>query len=125
MLMHDRWLGLDYPGGPSGSGGRGLGRHSGPVLWNGEAHGCSSFTERLNPFWADQMDHDFQHESTREDAFSHLDPLPGSARVHWERCDESRAILSKLASITAENWQEQEYVECNWDYAEAAYEAKN
>ncbi|CAM6126176.1 unnamed protein product [Calypogeia fissa] len=109
---------------PSGLGGRGVGRHSGPALWNGGASRPSSFSERTNPLWADQMDHNFQPDSSREDAFSHLDPLSENARVHWERCAESRALLSKIASITTENWQEMEHVECAWDYADAAYEAK-
>ncbi|CAM6100298.1 unnamed protein product [Calypogeia fissa] len=102
--------------GPSGLGGRGSGRNMGPSTWHGGANGHSGFSERSNPLWADQVQN--------EDAFPHLDPLPASSRIHWERCAESREMLTKLAAVTKENWDSQEYVECSWDYAEAAYEAK-
>ncbi|CAM6096136.1 unnamed protein product [Calypogeia fissa] len=107
--------GRGYGRGPYGVNARGMDRNGGP-----NSH--SSFSARTNPLWAEQMDHDLCF--AQEDLFPHLDPLSPSARVHWERCAESRDLLTKIASITSENWKDQEFVECEWEYAEAAYEAK-
>ncbi|CAM6084773.1 unnamed protein product [Calypogeia fissa] len=70
------------------------------------------------------MDHDQHHSTLREEDHNHMDSVPEVARAHWEQLQESRTALHKIAHITAEKWAEQEFVECDWDYVEAAYEAK-
>ncbi|CAM6111226.1 unnamed protein product [Calypogeia fissa] len=70
------------------------------------------------------MEHDQGHPPCNDEAYNHMDSVPAMARAHWEQSLESRTALKKIAQITAEKWADQEYVECEWDYVEAAYEAK-
>ncbi|CAM6097614.1 unnamed protein product [Calypogeia fissa] len=70
------------------------------------------------------MDHDQPHSNNNDEAQNHMDSIPTLARAHWEQSQESRVALKKIAEITTEKWAKQEFVECEWDYVEAAYKAK-
>ncbi|CAM6124130.1 unnamed protein product [Calypogeia fissa] len=108
--------------GSFGIGGRGR------AFVDGQGHrdnfGHALFASRSNPLWTEQMEHDQMHTPAPARAYDHMDPLPELSRAHWEHYPESQEVLATIARITAENWSEQEFAECDWDYAEAAYEAK-
>ncbi|CAM6098151.1 unnamed protein product [Calypogeia fissa] len=93
-----------------GYGGRGAGRHS---LRSG-------FSTRGNPLWGEPMDHDQTFAFQNATGVNREGTSAARDRASWEQSNASKAALSKIAEITTEQWSEHEYVECQWDFAEAA-----
>ncbi|CAM6082405.1 unnamed protein product [Calypogeia fissa] len=102
-------------------GGRGAGCFA--AFSNGRSRGAeqAGFYTRGNPLWTDIMDHDQSHRPSQADGLNHWAREAGADRMHREQNSECKNALNKIAEITIEKWSEQEYVECNWDFEEAAY----
>ncbi|CAM6102955.1 unnamed protein product [Calypogeia fissa] len=108
----------DY-GGPFGARDGGA-RHG---FGNYRGRGRHGYAVRNNPLWADHVEYGHNRQASWDEA-SHMDSVPSLARPHWEQMVETRELLTKISKIIAENWSEQEHVVCDWDFVEAAYEAK-
>ncbi|CAM6094025.1 unnamed protein product [Calypogeia fissa] len=106
-------------------GGRGAGRHNSVPGWRGGSAPRPGFSTRGNPLWTDQMEHDQTRPYVHMQEQRRWADTTSSMPSQWEQSVECHEALAKIAEITSENWIEQEYVECQWDFAEAALEVKN
>ncbi|CAM6082592.1 unnamed protein product [Calypogeia fissa] len=104
-------------------GGRGIGRNPSLSHWTGRGP-RASFSTRGNPLWSEPMDYEQAPPSEHTEERMHRDTTPGLDPEFWEQSSASKAALDKIVAITSENWHEQEFVECQWDFAEAALEVQ-
>ncbi|CAM6087485.1 unnamed protein product [Calypogeia fissa] len=104
-------------------GGWGVGRNPAFSSWQGRGP-RAGYSMRGNPLWSAPMDHDQAHSFAYPRERNHRDAAPGLDREYWEQSNANKVALKKIAEITSESWQEQEYVECQWDFAEAALEVQ-
>ncbi|CAM6094562.1 unnamed protein product [Calypogeia fissa] len=103
-------------------GGHGAGRFS--SFPSGRSRGTTQagYYTRGNPLWADPMDQDQSHHQVKAAGLNQWAREHGTNRTRWENSSQCKDALLKIAEITTEDWNEQEFVECHWDYEDATYE---